>query len=90
MFENHEILDCLRENRVFPNFGGPAGGSALETASLSIMSIWLVETEIVPVLEEQYFIAQTPGQIAARMLGLFSKNNFTKMKISRDPVDRFS
>ena len=33
MVENHEILDCLRENRVFPNFGGPAGGSALERAS---------------------------------------------------------
>ena len=31
--ENHEILDCLRENRVFLNFGGPAGGSALERAS---------------------------------------------------------
>ena len=23
MVENHEILDCLRENRVVPNFGGP-------------------------------------------------------------------
>ena len=33
MVENHEILDCLRENRVFRNFGGPAGGSALERAS---------------------------------------------------------
>ena len=47
---------------------------------------WLVETEIVSELEEQYFIEQTPGQIVANMLGAFSKNNFTKMKISRDPV----
>ena len=54
-----------------------------------LVTKWLVETEIVPVLEEQYFIAQALGQIAARMLGLFSKNNFTKMKISRDPVVRF-
>ena len=52
-------------------------------------SIWLVETEIVPVLEEQYFIAQTAGQIAARMLGVKSENYFTKMMISRDPVDGF-
>ena len=33
MEDNHGILDCLREKRVFPNFGGPAGGSALERAS---------------------------------------------------------
>ena len=33
MVENHAILDRLRENRVFRNFGGPAGGSALERAS---------------------------------------------------------
>ena len=69
--------------------GGPAGGSALERASPTQVSIWFVETEIVSVLEEQYFIAQTPGQIAARMLGLFSENYFTKMNISRDPVDGF-
>ena len=31
-----------------------------------------------------------PGQIVAKMLGGFSGNYFTKMKISRDPVDRFS
>ena len=36
MVENHEILDCLRENRVFRNFGGPAGGSALGRASLPL------------------------------------------------------
>ncbi len=30
---NHEILDRLCENRVFLNFGGPAGGEALERAS---------------------------------------------------------
>ena len=29
------------------------------------------------------------GQIVANMLGWYSKNNFTKMKISRDPVDGF-
>ena len=33
MVENHEILDCIRENRVSFNFCGPAGGSALERAS---------------------------------------------------------
>ena len=49
-------------------------------------SIWLVETEIVPVLEEQYFIAHTPVQIVAKVLRGFSLNYFTKMKISRDPV----
>ena len=49
---------------------------------------WLVETEITPVLEEQYFIAQTRGQISARMLGGKSKNYFTKTKISRDPEVR--
>ena len=50
-------------------------------------STWLVETEISSVLEEQYFIAHTPVQIVAKMLGGFSKNIFTKMKISPDPVD---
>ena len=36
------------------------------------------------------FYRTKPGQIEAKMLGGFSKNNFTKIKISRDPVDRFS
>ena len=52
-------------------------------------STWLVETEISSVLEEQYFIAHTPVQIVAKMLGAFSKNIFTKMKISRSPEVRF-
>ena len=84
-----EIPDSLHENGSNFNSGGPAGGSALERASPPRVSIWLVETEIVPVLEEQYFIAQAPRQIAANMLGSFSENYFTKMNISRDPVDRF-
>ena len=49
-------------------------------------STWLVETEISSVLEEQYFIAHTPVQIVAKMLGENRENIFTKMKISRDPV----
>ena len=84
-----EISDSLHENSNNLNFGGPAGGSALERALPAGRSIWLVETEIVSELEEQYFIAQAPGQILARMLGVFSKNDFTKMKISRNPVDGF-
>ena len=50
---------------------------------------WLVDTVSVPVLEEQYFIAQAPGQISARMLGGKSKNYFTKTKISHNPEVRF-
>ena len=52
-------------------------------------STWLVETEISSVLEEQYFIAHTPVQILAKMLGENLENIFTKMKISHDPVVRF-
>ena len=33
IIENNKFLDCLRENRVFANFGGPARGEALERAS---------------------------------------------------------
>ena len=28
MIENHDFSDCLRENSIFLNFGGPAGGEA--------------------------------------------------------------
>ena len=84
-----EISVSLHENGSNFDFSGPAGGSALERASPPRVSIWLVETEIVPVLEEQYFITQAAGQIAARMLGVKSENYFTKMMISRDPVDGF-
>ena len=28
MTKNHEFSDCIRENRIFLNFGGPAGGEA--------------------------------------------------------------
>ena len=28
MTKNHEFSDCIRENRIFPHFGGPAEGSA--------------------------------------------------------------
>ena len=84
-----EIFGKVTSAKLKSNFSGPAGGSALERALPPRPSIWLVGTEIVPVLEEQYFIAQAPGQIAARMLGVKSENHFTKMKISRDPVDGF-
>ena len=49
-------------------------------------STWVVETEISSELEEQYFIAHTPGQIVVKMLGENRENIFRKMKISRDPV----
>ena len=64
-----EIFQEVTFASVKSNFGGPAGGSALERASPPIKeySTWLVETEIHPVLEEQYFIAHTPGQIVAQM-----------------------
>ena len=39
-------------------------------------------------LEEQYFKEQKARQIAAKVLGGFSENYFTKMKISRAPVVR--
>ena len=85
MVENFEKVTSAS---VKSNFGGPAGGSALERASppRKRYSTWLVETEISSELEEQYFIAHTPVQIVVKMLGAFSENIFTKMKISRDPV----
>ena len=51
------------------NFGGPAGGSALERASppRGKIETWLVQTY------KKYFIDITPGQIVAKMLGGFSK-----------------
>ena len=51
-------------------------------ASARRFSIFFGQTE----LDEQYFVEQTPGKIAADMLGGFSKNYFTKMRISQDPV----
>ena len=57
--------------------------------ALQVAAKLLVETEIVSELEEQYFIRQAAGQIAAKMAGAFSENYFTKMKIAQDPVDRF-
>ena len=41
---------------------------------------WLVQTD------KEYFIRQQARQIERQMLGENRENNFTKMKISRDPV----
>ena len=86
-----EIFGKVTSAKLKSNFSGPAGGSALERASppTKDCSTWLVETEIHSELEEQYFIAHAPGQIVAELLGEIRENIFTKMKISRDPVQGF-
>ena len=66
------------------NFGGPAGGSALERASPPKERLYMACRD-----DKQYFKEITGGQIVANMLGAFSENYFTKMVISHDPVDRF-
>ena len=53
--------------------------------SRSLM-IWLVETEIASLSYSNTSLEQAPGQIDRKVLGGFSENYFTKMKISRDPV----
>ena len=54
------FLGCLRENRSILNFGGPAGGSALERASPDEKGdTWLVQTD------KEYFIRVALGQIVA-------------------------
>ena len=81
-----EIFEKVTSASVKSNFGGPAGGFSPGKGFAPNSSTWLVETEISSVLEEQYFIAHTPVQIVAEMLGENRENIFTKMKISRDPV----
>ena len=55
--------------------------------------IWLVETDFASVLEEEYFIGQTAGQIALKLdrdtygRDVLRKRGFSK--ISVDPVVRF-
>ena len=50
---------------------------------------WLVETELASITRRAILYSTNGGQIVAKMLELFSENYFTKMMISRDPVDRF-
>ena len=50
--------------------------------------IWLVETEIAFLCRQAVFYRTTPGEIVPKMVGGFSENYFTKMKISQDPVVR--
>ena len=40
-------------------------------------------------ISEAIFYSTKPGQIVAKVLGAFSKNYFSKMKISREPEVRF-
>ena len=54
-----------------------------------IRSKWLVETELASISRRARLYSTNSGQIVAKMLGGFSENYFTKMMISRDPVDRF-
>ena len=46
------------------NLGGPAGSSRTLTGAFApeFVSTWLVETELVLVLEEQYFTGQRQGK----------------------------
>ena len=78
--------DGSRKGRSFDEERGTLAKSQITHGLERRHAMWLVETELASILEEQYVIGQTAGQIAARMLGEFSKNIFTKMKISRDPV----
>ena len=61
-----------------------------DIACTDVLVIWLVETEIVSVSRRAILYSTNARQIVARMASGFSKNIFTKMQISRDPVDRFS
>ena len=72
----------------FVILGGPAGGSRTLTGAFAprMDTIWLVETEIAFSSRRVILYRTKPGQIVAKMLGAFSGNYFTNMKISRDPV----
>ena len=79
MVENHEILDCLRENRVFPNFGGPAGGSALERASPPGV-IYMIRRAVLALR-----VIQAHGKSRFNMLVKKWCKWIRKMKISQNP-----
>ena len=83
-----KILGCIHGISIFLILGGPTGGSALgKVLRPSAMdTTWLVETEIAFSSRREILYRTKPGQIVAKMLGGFSGNYYTKMKISRDPV----
>ena len=79
MIEHHEILDCIRENRVFLNFGGPAGGSALERASPPGV-IYMTRRAVLALR-----VIQAHGKSRFNMLVKKWCKWIRKMKISQNP-----
>ena len=69
----------------FPNFGGPAGGSALERASPPTKHM-ACRDGACRHTRRAILYSTSGGQIVAKVRGENRENLRTKMKISRDPV----